>query len=129
MDDTLLVCRLEPLGDLEKERQRLLDRNRTALDPIRQRLTLDQLHDEKARVTVPLEAIQSRYVVVVQRGKNLGLTLETSQPLRVSRHFFQEELDRHLATELRVLGAIDLSHAACTEGGEDLVVAEPRACF
>ena len=38
-------------------------------------------------------------------------------------------LDRHLATELRVLRSVDLSHTSSTEGGEDFVVAESRASF
>ena len=52
MQDPLLVRRLESLGDLEEQRQRLLDRDRTARDARRQVLALDQLHDEEAAVAV-----------------------------------------------------------------------------
>ena len=48
MDDALLVRRLERFGDLPRDRQRLIERNRSARDPIGERRALDQLHDQRA---------------------------------------------------------------------------------
>ena len=54
MDDALLVGRFERLGDLLSDWQRLVQRNGAARDPIGQRLTLHQFHDE--RVDSPLSS-------------------------------------------------------------------------
>ena len=47
MDDPLLVRFLEGLGDLPRDVDRLVDRNRAAADPLGEVLTLDQLHGKK----------------------------------------------------------------------------------
>ena len=46
VDDSLLVRRLERLGDLLREGQRLVDGNGAAGNALRQILTLDQFHDQ-----------------------------------------------------------------------------------
>ena len=48
MDDPLLVRRFERLGDLPRDRQRLVDRDRAARDPLREILALDEFHHERA---------------------------------------------------------------------------------
>ena len=50
MDDALLVRALERVGDLPRDRQRVVERDRSLCDPIRQRRTLDELEDERVRV-------------------------------------------------------------------------------
>ena len=47
MDDAFLVRRLERLGYLPCDPQRLLDREGTTLQPFGQRLAADELHDEE----------------------------------------------------------------------------------
>ena len=54
MDDPLLVRRFERLGDLLRDRQRLIDRDRSARNALRQVVAFDQLHHE--RVTPPLSS-------------------------------------------------------------------------
>ena len=49
MDDALFMCRLERIGDLPCDRQRLGERDRPARDDRRQVLALDQFHDERRR--------------------------------------------------------------------------------
>ena len=50
MDDPLLVRRFERLGDLLRDRQRLVERDRAARDALRQVVALDQFHHERADV-------------------------------------------------------------------------------
>jgi hypothetical protein len=66
-------------------------------------------------------------VGVVERGERLGFALEAPQPLLVVRELVGQDLDRHLALEPRVLGAVDLAHSAGAEGAEDLVEGEGLA--
>ena len=47
MDDPLLVRGFERLGDLLRDRQRLVERDRAARDPLRQILALDEFHHER----------------------------------------------------------------------------------
>ena len=48
MDDALLVRCVERLGNLPRSRERLRDRQRPALEPLRQRAAFDELEDEDA---------------------------------------------------------------------------------
>ena len=47
MDDAVLVRRLERLGDLARDRQRFVERNRAVRDAIGERRPLDELQDER----------------------------------------------------------------------------------
>jgi hypothetical protein len=47
MDDAFLVRRLERFGDLSGDRQSLFERKRSARDPVRQVVALDNLHDQR----------------------------------------------------------------------------------
>ena len=48
MDDALLVRRLESDGDLPRDRDRLVERERPGRDAVRQRRPVDQLEHERA---------------------------------------------------------------------------------
>ena len=48
MDDALLVRRFERLGDLLRDRQRFVERDRAARDALREIVALDQFHHERA---------------------------------------------------------------------------------
>ena len=58
---------------------------------------------------------------MVERGERAGLALEAGDAFAVAREFLGQHLDRHLAPELGVAGAVDLTHASRAEGREDLV--------
>ena len=66
MDDPLVVRRFERLGDLLRDRQRLVERDRAARDPLRQILAFDQLHDERAHPADFFKTMDVRDVRVVQ---------------------------------------------------------------
>ena len=83
MDHAFGVGGFQSFGDLHEERERLADGNRSARDAIGQRLALDQLHDEEAGAVVRFEAIESRYVAVIERRQDARLALEAGEPLGV----------------------------------------------
>ncbi len=70
-----------------------------------------------------------RDVGVVQRGEDFSFSLEPCQPLRVSRECCWEDLERHLALELRISRLIDLPHPTLADEGGDVVMAEAGADF
>ena len=47
MDDAVLVRGFERFGDLSRDRQRLVDRDGAARDPLREILTLDELENQR----------------------------------------------------------------------------------
>jgi hypothetical protein len=61
---------------------------------------------------------------MVQRGEDLGLSLESPQSLRFPGELIGQDLDRHVPTQLPVSRPIHLSHPALADGLEDLVVGE-----
>ena len=64
--------RFERLGNLLRDRQRLVDRDRALRDPIRQRGPLDQLHDERGECRRFLQAVDRGDVRVIQRRQHLA---------------------------------------------------------
>ena len=66
MNDPLLVRRLERLGNLLRDRQRLVERDRSARDALREILALDQFHDEGAHPGGFFKAVDVRNVGVIE---------------------------------------------------------------
>ena len=95
--------------------------------PSLQRVTVDQLEDEEALLGVLLEPVDRADVRMVERGQQLGLALESGEALLVSEEDLGQHLDRHVAPEPRVGGAIHLSHPAFAELGGDLVMEQVLA--
>ncbi len=60
-------------------------------------------------------------------GHGLRLALEARIRLRVESQILRQDLDRDLAIERRVAGAVNLPHPSRAERPEDLVVTEVRA--
>jgi hypothetical protein len=64
---------------------------------------------------------------VIQRGEQLGFAPEPREPLRVVDNGRRQELQGDVALQSRVARAVDFSHAAGAERGDDLVGADGRA--
>ena len=64
---------------------------------------------------------------MVERCERFRFALETSQPLRVAGERVGQDLDRHLALQIRVGGLIDLAHAAGADRGGDLIRSKTRS--
>jgi hypothetical protein len=60
---------------------------------------------------------------MVEGRHRARLALESSQPLRARGYIGWKHLDRHVASEPRIAGAIDLSHSAGPQRGQDHVAA------
>ena len=66
MNDAFFMRRFEPVGDLDKQRDNLVDGNRALRDNLGERLALDQLHDEELLAVVLFETIERGYVRVIE---------------------------------------------------------------
>ena len=109
MDDALLVRGFDAVDDLAQDRYRVANAHRSA-----QRFAFDVLHHQVVRRHV----VQMTDVGVIQRRNRPRLAGEPFGELDV------RYLDRDVAVQPRIVGAIDLAHAAFTDGRLDLVGAE-----
>ena len=75
VDDALLVGFLEGLGDLPRDGERLVDRDRSALQALGEVLALDELEDEEELPVRLLEAVDGGDAGVVERREELRLAL------------------------------------------------------
>ncbi len=115
MDHALLVRRLERLGDLHRHVERVLDRQRSAREPLRQVLAGDELHRDEALAFRLVQAVDRGDVRVVQRREQACLALEASHALRLGGDSLRQDLDRDVALELRVARPPHDAHPALTD--------------
>jgi hypothetical protein len=67
------------------------------------------------------------YVGMIERGKNLSFALETSHALGVPSECFRQNFDGYITPEFGITGAVNFSHSARTNSGEDFVGAHVGA--
>jgi putative acetyltransferase len=118
-------------GDLPGDPQGLADRHRAGRDAVGQRLALHELLDERANVLSRVggtffDPIDRADVRVVQGREQAGLAGESCETVRVAREGARQDLDRDIAPQLGVMGAIHLAHAARAEQTRNLVMTDPR---
>jgi hypothetical protein len=134
MNDAGLVRGFDRFGNLPRQGQRLVERDRTARDARAEILALDQFHHQRAgagrrgaRRRGVLEPVDAGDVGMVERGERARLALESHQPIGIVRERLRQDLERDIAPEPGVAGAIDLAHAAGANDGDDLVRPDARA--
>src|SRR5262249_7902675 len=77
-----------------------------------ERLALDQLEHEGVYAIAIFDAVDSADVRMVQRSEDTCFALEPRGALGIGGAGLRQDLDRDIATELRIAGPIDLAHAA-----------------
>ena len=128
MDDALLVRGFERLGNLLRDRQRLLDR-----ESRRARCAADRSSPSTSSITSAVmpahlfEPVDGGDVRMIQRGEDFGFALKTREPIVVSGERWRQDLDRDLTLQLGVGGPIHLPHPAFADLGGDFVDAEAGA--
>ena len=88
MNNPVLMCRLERIGDLARDVERFADLDRTALRPLRDELgeglPFDQFHHDGSCVPGPLDAVDLRDVGMVEGRERFRLPLESRQPIGIA---------------------------------------------
>ena len=64
---------------------------------------------------------------MVERREDLGFPLEPRKPILIRRERLWQDFDRDVAFESRVTRAVNLPHAADSQGGPHLIGAETSA--
>jgi hypothetical protein len=115
MHDARLVSCGESVGDLTRDPERLWQRNRSASDAIRQRLSVDELEHEGSDAAAFFEPVDRGDVRMLERGEHARLALEAGEPVGIAGEDFRENLQRDVAFEPRIAREIDFAHAARTD--------------
>ena len=124
MDDPLLVRGFEGVRDLRRDRERLVDGNRPADDPIGERRALDQLHHQGVYAVGVFEPVDLRDVRMIERREHPRFSPEAGEAIGIAGDGGQQDFDRDLAIERRVAGLVDLAHPARADSRRDLIRAD-----
>ena len=116
MDDAGLVRRIERVGGLVEPVERIGGRCRTAPVAIGEAAAGQVLHHDVG-TAVPLADVEDRDDVRMtgKARRRQRFALEAAAHLGVAREALGENLDRHLATELAVVGEVDIAHPAAAD--------------
>jgi hypothetical protein len=125
VDDPALVGGAKPPRDLERPGHGLAQRGDPRAQRLAKRLALEELEDEVGVSLVGADVEDGDDVGVGESSGGAGLGLEAAEPVGGGLSVGGDELDRHLASEAGVAGAVDLAHAPGAERLHDLVGTEP----
>ena len=116
------MCRVESIGNLDAQIEHRFDLQRLATDPVPERLPLQQFHGDEGSPIGLVNLVDRADVRVVQRGRSLGLPLETAEGLRIVGEFVGKELQGDVATELQVFCLVHHAHAPTADLAEYAVM-------
>ena len=119
VDDPHLLREAEAVGRVVNDAQRVLDRNlAVALEPLLDRALVHELHRVEVGVALVVDVIDLHDVGVVEPRRGARLGLEPRDEDRVLRQLGRQHLERDLAVEADLVGAVDLAHAALAEDAQ-----------
>ena len=115
------------IADLRSNPRHHVELERASLEERLEGPARDVFHDEEVQVVLGVEVEDRGDPGVGQARENVRLAAKSLARDRICQRAPQEHLDRHVAVEMLVVGAIDLAHAARAEGFEDSIVGEGLA--
>ena len=115
MNDVAAVRRVQRIGDLDRELERLVAGKRLAVDAFLQRLPFEPLHHDEGPALVLADFVNDADVRMIQRRRGPRLADKPLERGLVGRHLGRQELQRHRPAERRVLGLIDDAHSAAAQ--------------
>jgi hypothetical protein len=127
VDQAAAVRRSESIGDRNRHRDRLIERQRPVEQTAGERLPFDVLHDEERRPVMVAHVVERADVRMVQAGNRLRFALEPCAPVSVGADGRRENLDGNGPIETDVSTTVDFTHPSGADEGLDLVGAEARA--
>ena len=122
MNDARAVRLVESFRDLRAILENVGNRHWTALDPVGERLTLEQLHHQVGIADV----VQRTDIRMIELRDDARLALETELQLLVLREFGRQHFNGNAAIETDVAAAPHLSHAARADRSDYFVRPQPR---
>ena len=118
------VRRREAARDLPRVLGGLPRGKGAALEPLRQRLPLEDFGDDEGGVGLDADVVDRKDVGMIQPARGARLLFEPAPAHGVAGELRGKHLEGDVALQLRIARAIHLSHASCAKGAEDLETAE-----
>src|SRR5688572_17101595 len=112
--------------DFNREIERLRQRQRSARETRRERLPVNELHDEKVDARLVPDVVNRADVGMAERGDRPRFALK-ALPAHAIGLVLGKNLDRNIAIEPGITGPVDLAHPSGTQRRLDLIGPEPRA--
>jgi hypothetical protein len=122
VNDSFCVCRVQGIRDLDAQIEHRFDLQRLAIDPVPERLPLQQFHCDEGSTVGLVNLVDRADVRMVQRGRSFGFSLETAEGLRVVGKIIGKKLQGNVATQLEVFSFIHHTHPAAADPAEDAVM-------
>ena len=119
--------RVERAPDCDGALQRLIDRQRPALQAFCQRLPVDELHHEIVDGAFSADVEERADVRMTQLRHDTRFAFEAAPAIGIARQVFAQRLDRDDAFQPRVAGAVHLAHTATAEQRKNFVSAKASA--
>ena len=110
--DAPVVCRAYRISERNTDLEQLVERHPALRDALRKRPAVHQLHREKEHALVLLDRVDRDDTWVVESGDGARFAFEAGAAIGVVGGIVRQDLERHLASELRVLSKVHLAHAA-----------------
>ena len=127
VDDALPMRLVEGVGDLGRDLQRLVERERPLLEAGGERLPVEMRHDEEVRAVGVADVVDAADMRMIERRDGARLALEPRAQVGIAGDVRREDLDGDAAIEPRVAGFVDFAHAASTQRADDFIRTETRA--
>ncbi len=124
MQDADAVRGLERAGDLHCDLEQVQSIQRAVLDPVLQRLPVQQLHHEVGPAAMGSDVVDLANIGMVQGRGGARLTVEAGRYGRRFREILGKELDGDVAIKPGIVGTVDLAHPAAAQQFQHLVVGD-----
>ena len=115
VNDSLRVCRIESVGDLNRNFQHFRHREWLSQDAMLEGHALHQLHGEEGVAIVLADFVYRADVGMIQSRGSTGFASEALEGLTVIGHVIRQEFQSDMTAEVFVLGLIYHTHPAATE--------------
>ena len=127
MDDAGAVCRIETVGDPDRDVHDLGHRQPVVQQVGVERLALEQLHGDERLAVLFADLVNRADVRMIERRRRPRLEPEALGRLRAALQIAWQELQRDVPAKRQILGLIDDAHAARTDAAQDPIVGDLSA--
>ena len=127
MDDSEAMGGGKRVGNFDRDRQGLVERQRSFLESRGERLAFQILHHQEVDTVLVTHVVERADVRMGERRDGLRLAVETRAELRIGGERARQHLQRDRTIETRVGRVVHLAHSASAEQAIDAVRAE-HAC-
>ncbi len=114
MCDAALMRRADGVGEGDGIREDPIERQSARRNERVEGSPFDELQGQERNAVRFLDRVDGDDVGMIQGSDGARLALESFTAVRVHRQPWRQHLEGHAASEARVLGGVDLAHAALT---------------